>query len=191
LSLKPITYFNNLPADFETSSHTNRQGIPHSLQEGLQDDKTENPEYPQSIPEYVGKLVRDFTYRGQRQIQIIDCKYSTDGNMQTIIDHIYDIYEPLKLELQTHGTLRAYIKIIPIVIIRTGTFHVKTLAEIAQLVSFKEEPPDKLTFKQLPNTAKIIAMALHVHAHEWLTHISKISRKNLTTKTKQATSTKN
>jgi len=42
---------------------------------------------------------------------------------------------------------------IPIVISRTNNFHVKTLAEIAQLVSFKEEPPDELTFKQLPLTA--------------------------------------
>jgi len=33
-------------------------------------------------------------------------------------------------------------------------------------------------------------MALHVHAQEWLSHISKISRKILTTKTKQAASNK-
>ena len=82
------------------------------------------------------------------------------------------------------------IKIIPIVISRTGTFHVKTLAEIAQLVSFAEEPPDELIFKQLPPTAKRIAMALHVHAQEWLSHISKISRRILTTKTKKASATK-
>ncbi len=134
-------------------------------------------------------LVRDPTYRGRRQIQIIECKYSTDGNIQTIIDHIYDIYEPLRLALQAHGTLKADVKIIPIVISRTGTFHVKTLAEIAQLVSFKEKPPDELTYKQLPNTAKRIAMALHIHAQELLTRISKISRKILTTKTKPATCT--
>jgi hypothetical protein len=137
-----------------------------------------------------GRLVKDLTYRGKRQIQIIECKYSTDGNIQTIIDHIYDIYEPLRQALQTHGTLKADIKIIPIVISRTGTFHVKTLAEIAQLVSFAEEPPDELIFKQLPPTAKRITMALHVHAQEWLSHISKISRKILTTKTKQASATK-
>jgi hypothetical protein len=105
--------------------------------------------------------------------------------MQTIIDHIYDIYEPLRQALQTYGTLKADAKIIPIVISRTGTFHVKALAEIAQLVSFKEEPPDELIFKQLPNAAKRVAMALHVHAQEWLSHISKTSRKILTTKTKQ------
>jgi hypothetical protein len=134
------------------------------------------------------KLVKDPTYRGRRQIQIIECKYSTDGNIQTIIDYIYDLYEPLRLAIQTYGTLKADVKIIPIVISRTGTFHVKTLAEIAQLVSFKENPPDKLTYKQLPNTAKRIAMALHVHAQEWLTHIFKISRKILTTKTKSTTS---
>ncbi len=37
--------------------------------------------------------------------------------MQTIIDYIYDIYEPLRQALQTYGTLKAYVKIIPIVII--------------------------------------------------------------------------
>ncbi len=73
--------------------------------------------------------------------------------MQTIIDHIYEIYEPLRQALQTHGTLKAEIKIIPVVISRTGTFHIKTLAKIAQLVSFTEEPPDELTFKPLPLTA--------------------------------------
>jgi hypothetical protein len=94
-----------------------------------------------------GRLVKDLTYRGQRQFQIIECKYSTDDNMQTTIEHIYNIYEPLKQAIQTYGTLKANIKIIPIVISRTGTFHVKTLAEISQLVSFREEPPDELTFK--------------------------------------------
>ena len=125
-----------------------------------------------------------------KTIQIIECKYATDGNIQTIIEHIYEIYDPLRQALQTYGTLKADVEIIPIVISRTGTFHVKTLAVISQLVSFAEEPPDALTFKQLPPTAKRITMALHVHAQEWLSHISKISRKILTTKTKQAASTR-
>jgi hypothetical protein len=129
-----------------------------------------------------GRLVKDLTYRGRRQIQLIECKYSTDGNLQTIIDHIYDIYEPLRQALQTHGTLKADIKIIPIVISRTGTFNVKTLAEIAQLISLDEEPPDALTYKQLPKPAQQIAMTLHVHTQEWLSHISKISRTILNTK---------
>ncbi len=137
-----------------------------------------------------GKLVKDLIYRGRRQIQIIECKYSTDCNIQTIIEHIYEIYEPLRQALQTHGALKADIKIIPIVISQTGTFHVPTLAGIRQLVSFAEEPPDELTFKQLSPTAKKITMALHVHAHEWLSHISKILRKIFTTKTKKAVSNK-
>ncbi len=74
--------------------------------------------------------------------------------MQTIIDHICDIYDPLRLALQNYGTLKADVKIIPIVISQTGTFHVKTLAEIAQLVSFREEPPDELTFKNYPSQLK-------------------------------------
>ncbi len=103
--------------------------------------------------------------------------------MQTIIDHVYDLYEPLRLALQTHGTVKADIKIIPIVIGQKGTFHVKTLAEIAQLVSFKEKPMDELTFKQLPITAKKIVMALNMHAQEWLSYISTKLEKNLITKT--------
>ena len=75
-------------------------------------------------------------------------------------------------------SLKAEVKIIPVVISRTSTFHVKTLAGIDQLVSFKEEPQYELTFKQLPLTAKRIAIALHVHAQEWLSHISKTSRKS-------------
>ena len=42
---------------------------------------------------------------------------------------------------------KADIQTIPIVISLTGSFHTKTLAEIAQLVSFPEEPPDTLTYK--------------------------------------------
>ena len=189
--------------DIDTPTHTQNRGMSHSTQEGLQADKSNNPAYPQSIPDYVlhpqhipkhhkpyliravgftlnnqGQLVKDLTYRGRRQIQIIECKYSTDGNIQTIIDHKYCIYEPVRLALQPHGTLKAEVKIIPIVISRTSTFHVKTLAEIAQLVSFKKESLNELTFKQLPLTAKRIAIALHVHAQEWVSDISKI----LTTK---------
>jgi hypothetical protein len=106
--------------DIDTPTHTQHQGITHSTKEGLQDDKSDNPAYPQPIPDYVlhpqhgpkhhkpdliraigstlntqGKLVKDLTYRGQRQIQIIECKYSTDGTMQTIIDPTRDIYDPL------------------------------------------------------------------------------------------------
>ena len=53
------------------------------------------------------------------------------------------------------------------------------------MASFTEEPPYELIFKQLPLAAKRIAMALHVHAQEWLSHTSKTSRKILTTKTKR------
>ena len=111
-----------------------------------------------------GRLVKDLTYRGRRQIQIIERKYSTDSNIQNIIDHIYDIYDPLRLALQTNGTLKSDIRIIPNVINRIGSFHVKPLAENAQLVSFKEEPRNYLSFKQLPTTAKQLAITLHRHA---------------------------
>jgi len=105
--------------------------------------------------------------------------------MHIIIDNIHTIYEPLRqaiLNCSSHPIRwKAEVQIIPIVISRTCSFHVKTLAEIAQLVSFKEEPPDELTYKQLPPPARDIAMALHVHAQEWLTLMSKISRNTLLT----------
>jgi hypothetical protein len=141
LGNKPVTDFSNIIFDIDTPTYIHQQGITHSTQEGLQDDKSDDPTYLQSIPDYVlhpqhkpkhhkpdlirvvgftlnkqGKLVKDPTYRGRRQIQIIECKYSTDGNIQAIIDHIYDIYDPLRLALQIHGTLKADVKIILIAI---------------------------------------------------------------------------
>jgi hypothetical protein len=72
------------------------------------------------------------------------------------------------------------VQIIPIVISRTSNFHTRTLAEIAQLISFQENPPDNLTYKSLPPQAQSITMAIHVHAQEWLTLMSKVSRSTLT-----------
>jgi hypothetical protein len=49
------------------------------------------------------------------------------------------------------------------------------------LVSFKDPPlPATLTYKTLPTQAHTIAMTIHVHAQEWLTLMSKVSRTNLT-----------
>jgi hypothetical protein len=135
------------------------ESITHPNQEGIQDDKA-NTTYPQTIPEHIlpaqhrpkhhrpdliravgctttpeGRLTKGLTYMGRRHLQIIECKYSTDDNTHDIIDHIYNIYEPLKLALQTHGTIRDDIIIVLIVTSRTRSFNVKTLAEIAQLVS--------------------------------------------------------
>jgi hypothetical protein len=176
--------------------------------EGMQNDKISNHYYPNALPEYIlphehrpqhykpdliraigykydaqGILEEDTSYTGRRSIQLIECKYATDTNMQIVIDQIYDLYDPLKQAIMTHatGAWKVDVHIIPIVISRTGSFHVKTLAEIAQLVSFKEEPPDTLTYRQLTRNAQEIAMALHVHAQEWLTLLSKLSRRLLTT----------
>jgi hypothetical protein len=131
LGHKPVTNFNILTSDMDTPPHSHHHDIKHSTQEGLQDDKSYNPEYPQTIPDYIlypqhrpkhhkpdliravgftlnkqGKLVKDLTYHGRRQIQIIECKYSTNSNIQAIIEHIYEICEPLRHALQTHGTLK-------------------------------------------------------------------------------------
>ncbi len=54
LGHKPVTDFSNLTSDLYTPhTHTHHQDIKPSTQEGLQDDKAENPDYPQSIPDYV------------------------------------------------------------------------------------------------------------------------------------------
>ena len=59
---------------------------------------------------------------------------------------------------------RIQARIIPIVISITGNFYTKTMAEIAQLVSLQENPPDNLIDKSLPPQAQSIIMAIHVHA---------------------------
>jgi hypothetical protein len=127
-----------------------------------------------------GALVADTTYKRRRCLQLIECKYSTDNHISDIIDHIHTIYAPLKEAIQLHNNGRLQVEVIPIVISRTGNFHTRTLAEIFQLVSFKETPPDTLPYKSLPPQAQTIAMSLHVHAQEWLTLMFKISRSNLT-----------
>jgi hypothetical protein len=70
-------------------------------------------------------------------------------------------------------------QIIPVVISKTGNFHTSTLAEIPQRISFKENPPEALTYTTLPKQAQKIAMALHVRAQKWLTLMSKVSRSTL------------
>ena len=80
---------------------------------------------------------------------------------------------------------RLLVQIIPVVISRTGNFHTSTLAETTQLISTKENPPDKITYKSLPPQAQTIAMAIHVHAQEWPTLMSKVSRSTLTQRRKR------
>jgi hypothetical protein len=173
--------------------------------EGLQNDK-ENTPHPTIIPtnllpkhkrpihykpdiiRAIGyrwnaerQLVEDPSYKGRRCLQLIECKYSTDSNTIDTINNIHNIYEPLKTAIMRHNKRkRIQVQIIPIVISRTGNFHTKTMAEIAQLVSFQENPPDTLTYKTLPPQAQSLIMAIHVHAQEWLTLISKVSRSTLT-----------
>ena len=166
------------------------QTIPGYILHPQQRPKQHRPDLIRAVSYIInleGRLITDPTYRGRRQIQIIEYKYSTDDNIEEIIEHMYLLYEPLKTALQTHGGLKADIISIPIVISKTCTFNVRTLVEIAQLVSYKEEPPDIMTYKQVPKPAKHIAMALHTQSQEWLSHISKNSLNILTTKSKTQT----
>lgn len=100
-------------------------------------------------------------------------------DMHEVIDRIYTIYNPLKQAIQDHGHWHDPVVIIPIVISRTGSFHVKTLAEIAQLISPDEEPPDGLTYRDLTPAARRITMALHTHAQKWMTLLLKLSKQIL------------
>jgi hypothetical protein len=86
--------------------------------------------------------------------------------MMVIIDNIHTIYEPLKQAIIQHNKGRLQVEIIPKVISMTGNFHTHIMAEIAQLVSLKENPPYKLIYKSLSPQAQTIAMALHTHAQE-------------------------
>ena len=99
--------------------------------------------------------------------------------MHKVIDHIYTTYEPLKKAIQDHGHWHDPVVIIPIVISRTGTFHIKTLAEIAQLISPDEVPPDGLTYKDLTPTARRVVMTLHTHAQQWMTLLLKLAKQTL------------
>jgi hypothetical protein len=117
LGHKTVMYFKNLQFPLEDKKNPHLQPVNHPSKEGLQDDKTNTTNNPHTIPDYIlhpnhrpqphtpnlvrvvgqytmdseEKLKRDPSYKGHRQIQIIECKYSTDGNIPTIIGHIYNI----------------------------------------------------------------------------------------------------
>lgn len=126
-----------------------------------------------------GTLTPDPNYHGQKRLQLIECKYSTDTDTHDISNSIHEKYRPLQDAIRAHGSWQHPVEIIPIVISRTGSFNVKTLAEIAQLISPQEEPPDRLTYKELPKEAKRLVMKLHVHAQHWLHHILQVSKADL------------
>ncbi len=48
----------------------------------------------------------------------------------------------------------------------TDNIHTRTPAEIAQLVSFKENSLDALTYNIFPTQAQTFAIAIHVYAQE-------------------------
>jgi hypothetical protein len=50
---KPATYFSNLISDMDTPPHAHHHDIKHSKQENLKNDKSDNPDYPQTIPDYI------------------------------------------------------------------------------------------------------------------------------------------
>jgi hypothetical protein len=95
LGQKPVTDFKELPIPSPDAEDTTLEAIQQPNLEGLQDDKSD-ARYPQTIPEYIlpaqhrpkhhrpdliravgymltpeGRLAKDLTYRGRRQLQII------------------------------------------------------------------------------------------------------------------------
>jgi len=102
-----------------------------------------------------GQLLEDTNFRGRRCIQLIECKYSTYNNTLNTITNIHNIYVPLKQAIMRHNIKKKLrVQIIPIIISITSNFHMRTLADIAQLVSFNENPRDALTYKSLPTQGK-------------------------------------
>jgi hypothetical protein len=86
--------------------------------------------------------------------------------MLDTIDHIHTIYAPLKQAIQLHNNERLQVEGILIAISKTRNFHTRTIAEIAQLVSLKENPPKTLTYRSLATRAQTISMTLHTYAQE-------------------------
>ena len=120
----PVMDFSKHIPKTEDTTPSDPSPITHPEHEGLQDDKQTDGETRHIIPEYIlpaqhrsthhkpniiiaigytlgpdDNLKIDHTYLGRRQLQLIECKYSTDGNITDLIDHIHDIYEPLKQAL--------------------------------------------------------------------------------------------
>ena len=108
--------FTNLKPDIEETTASQLPQILHPEGDGLQDDKPNTPNHPHTVSEYIlppqhrpthhkpdliraigyttnpsGQLIPNPTYWGRRQLRLIECKYSTDGNTQAVIDHIYTI----------------------------------------------------------------------------------------------------
>ena len=124
-----------------------------------------------------GQLEKDKTYKGQHRIQFIECKFSTDHNINKVTESIIQIYTPLKTITEAHNPTLT-VEIVPIVISRTGTFSHATKKMIHQLISLKEEPPDSDTYTKHPDATQLI-QKLHIHAKKWLHTILKIARTRL------------
>ncbi len=102
----PVTNFHKHASEEEDIVPSHLPQIPHPDQEGLQGDKQTDNDSHHTIPDYIipaqykpkhhrpdliwavgyilgpnGKLTRDYSYRGKRKLQLIECKYSTDRNI--------------------------------------------------------------------------------------------------------------
>jgi len=113
-----VTVTKNLQIPLRDTQNPPLEPVNHPSEEGLQDDMTNTTNNSHTIPDYMmhlnhksqhhrpdlvravnytldseGKLKRDPTYRGRRKMQIIECKYSTDGNIPTIIHHIFQTHD--------------------------------------------------------------------------------------------------
>ena len=115
---------------------------------------------------------------GKPTLQIIEGKYCTDHNAETIIDRIHSIYTPLKQAIQEHGAWPYEVTIHPVVISRTGTFHERTIETIHGLFTLKDKPPDDGKYATSPEATTLIK-EMHVHAVQWLHLILSVARAKL------------
>ena len=72
----------------------------------------------------------------------------------------------------------------PVVITRTGHYHVESLRHIENLLTLKDEPPDKKRFVDIKDkNIKRVLQDMHTLAIKWLHQILSISRIKLRPKT--------
>ncbi len=108
----------------------------------------------------------------------MDCKQTIDITIVYIVNNIQTLYEPLKQVITSQHNSKLTSKHKLNSNVQNRHVLTRTLKENEQLVPFKDIPQYSLIYKTLPKQAHKIAMAIHVRAQEWLTLMSKLSRKH-------------
>ena len=135
-----------------------------------------------------GQYEVDPSYTGQPVLQIIECKYSTDHNVVQVMDLIKQKYQDLATKIAAHGAWPGSIEIVPIVITRTGHYHEESIRQIVHLFALKNEPPDRLGYKDVKDKDTIrVLRDMHTLAVKWLHKILQVARLRLKPKINKRT----